>query len=160
WVRRVPRPGPGLACLGRWGPARVAGIPGPAPGTRAGTGLSGPTRSSTLPDRRCRARRPAPGQALPRSWDQVLHGHQLPAGRSHSLMLRTAHPSGALSMKLVIYPAVEPDRYQALQAAAPRAEWVNAATTAEAEAALPGADAFIGKITPALLARADRLQWV
>jgi phosphoglycerate dehydrogenase-like enzyme len=63
-------------------------------------------------------------------------------------------------MKIVIYPAVEPDRLQAFHAAAPRAEWVNAALTAEAEAAMPGADAFVGKITPALLARADRLRWV
>ena len=33
-------------------------------------------------------------------------------------------------------------------------------TASEAEAAMPGADAFIGKITPAMLARADRLRWV
>ena len=63
-------------------------------------------------------------------------------------------------MKIVIYPAVEPDRLTALQAAAPGADWVNAATAAEAEAAMPGADAFLGKITPAMLARADRLVWV
>ncbi|MGP0066903.1 MAG: D-2-hydroxyacid dehydrogenase [Isosphaeraceae bacterium] len=63
-------------------------------------------------------------------------------------------------MKLVIHPAVEPDRFRALQAAAPAAEWVNAADSAEAEAAMPGADAFIGKITPAMLAKADRLRWV
>ena len=63
-------------------------------------------------------------------------------------------------MKLVIYPAVEPDRLQALLAAAPGAEIVNAATAAQAEAAMPGADAFVGKITPAMLARADRLRWV
>jgi phosphoglycerate dehydrogenase-like enzyme len=63
-------------------------------------------------------------------------------------------------MKLVIYPAVEPDRFEALRAAAPAAEWVNARESHEAEAAMPGADAFVGKITPAMLARADRLQWV
>ena len=63
-------------------------------------------------------------------------------------------------MKLVIYPAVEPERLSALQAAAPGAEWVNAASALEAEAAMPGTDAFIGKITPAMLARADRLAWV
>ena len=63
-------------------------------------------------------------------------------------------------MKFVIHPAVEPDRLVALRAAAPGAEWVNAATAVEAEAAMPGADAFIGKITPAMLARADRLAWV
>jgi phosphoglycerate dehydrogenase-like enzyme len=63
-------------------------------------------------------------------------------------------------MKLVIHPAVEPDRFDALRAAAPEAEWVNAATAAEAEAAMTGADGFLGKITPAMLARADRLRWV
>jgi phosphoglycerate dehydrogenase-like enzyme len=63
-------------------------------------------------------------------------------------------------MKLVIYPAVEPDRLQALQAAAPGAEWINALEASEAEAAMPGADAFVGKVTPTMLARADRLRWV
>ncbi|HEX8202963.1 MAG TPA: D-2-hydroxyacid dehydrogenase [Isosphaeraceae bacterium] len=47
----------------------------------------------------------------------------------------------------------------ALQAEAPDAEWVNAADPAEALAAMPGADAFLGKITPELLARANNLRW-
>ena len=64
------------------------------------------------------------------------------------------------SMKVVIYPAVEAERLAALQAAAPGAEWVNAADPHEAEAAMPGTDALMGKITPAMLARADRLAWV
>lgn len=63
-------------------------------------------------------------------------------------------------MKFVIHPAVEPDRLAALQAAAPAAEWVNARNESEALPAMPEADAFLGKITPALLARADRLRWV
>src|SRR5271169_1807048 len=63
-------------------------------------------------------------------------------------------------MKIVIFPAVEPVRFRSLVAAAPAAEWVNAATAGLAEAAMPGADAFVGKITPAMLARADRLAWV
>ena len=63
-------------------------------------------------------------------------------------------------MKLVIHPAVEADRLAVLRHAAPGAEWVNAATAAEALAAMPGADAFLGKITPAMLERADRLRWV
>src|SRR5215207_6973927 len=62
--------------------------------------------------------------------------------------------------KIVIHPAVEPERLDALRAEAPDAEWVNAADPAEALAAMPGADAFLGKITPELLARADRLRWV
>jgi phosphoglycerate dehydrogenase-like enzyme len=64
-------------------------------------------------------------------------------------------------MKLVIHPAVEPDRLEALQAASGGgASIVNASSAAEAEAAMPGADAVIGKITPAMLASADRLRWV
>jgi phosphoglycerate dehydrogenase-like enzyme len=63
-------------------------------------------------------------------------------------------------MKLVIYPAVEPDRLGSLRRTAPELEFVNAATAALAEAAMPDADALLGKITPAMLARADRLRWV
>jgi phosphoglycerate dehydrogenase-like enzyme len=63
-------------------------------------------------------------------------------------------------MKLVIHPAVEPERLRALRAAAPGAEWVNAADEAEAVAAMPGADALLGKMMPRMLAAADRLRWV
>ncbi len=63
-------------------------------------------------------------------------------------------------MKLVIHPAVELERWEVLRAAAPEAEWVNADTEAKAEEAMPGADGFLGKITPEMLARADRLRWV
>lgn len=63
-------------------------------------------------------------------------------------------------MKIVVHPAIEPDRLAALSAEAPEAEWVNAATRNDALAAMPGADAFLGKITPDLLAKADRLRWV
>ncbi len=63
-------------------------------------------------------------------------------------------------MKFVIHPAVEPERLSALRASAPSAEWVNAPDPAAALASMPGADAFLGKITPELLARADRLRWV
>jgi phosphoglycerate dehydrogenase-like enzyme len=63
-------------------------------------------------------------------------------------------------MKLVIHPAVEPDRLLSLQLAAPEAEWVNATTQDEALDAIPGADGFLGKVTPAMLDRADRLRWV
>ena len=63
-------------------------------------------------------------------------------------------------MKLVIHPAVEPDRLAALRHAVPGAEWVNASTIDQAIDAIPGADAFLGKITPEILGRADRLRWV
>jgi phosphoglycerate dehydrogenase-like enzyme len=62
--------------------------------------------------------------------------------------------------KIVIHPAVDADRLRGFRAAAPEAEFVNAASADEAEAAMPGAVAFLGKITPAMLARADRLRWV
>lgn len=63
-------------------------------------------------------------------------------------------------MKLVIHPAVEPERLTALRSAAPGADWVNAVDAAEAESAIIGADGFLGKISPTMLARADRLRWV
>ena len=63
-------------------------------------------------------------------------------------------------MKLIIHPAVELERLEVFRAAVPGVQWVNAASAAEAEAAMPGADGFLGKITPAMLARADRLRWV
>lgn len=63
-------------------------------------------------------------------------------------------------MKLVIHPAVESERQDAFRRAAPGAEWVNAATPAEAVEAMPGADGFLGKITPEMLDKADRLRWV
>ena len=63
-------------------------------------------------------------------------------------------------MKFVIHPAIEPQRLAVLEAEAPTAEWVNAADADAAADAMPGADAFLGKITPEALARADRLRWV
>jgi len=63
-------------------------------------------------------------------------------------------------MKLVIHPAVEPERLKVLRAAVPGAEWVNAESEVQAEEAMPGTHGLLGKITPAMLARADRLRWV
>jgi phosphoglycerate dehydrogenase-like enzyme len=63
-------------------------------------------------------------------------------------------------MRLVIYPAVETARLARLQAVAPGAEWVNATAESEALPAMAGADALLGKITPALLAASDSLRWV
>jgi len=63
-------------------------------------------------------------------------------------------------MKLVVHPVVESERLESFRSAAPEAAWVVAASTGEAAAAMPGADGFLGKITPAMLARADRLRWV
>lgn len=63
-------------------------------------------------------------------------------------------------MKLVVYPPIESDRLQKVVAAAGPMEVVNAATADAALAAIADADAFFGKLTPQLLARAGRLRWV
>lgn len=63
-------------------------------------------------------------------------------------------------MKILIHPSVDPDRFTAFREAVPDASWVNATTGSEAEAAIPDADAFLGKISAAMLARAKRLRWV
>ena len=63
-------------------------------------------------------------------------------------------------MKFVIYPAIDSGRLAVLRAEAPTADWVNADSADAAEAAIVGADAFLGKITPEVLARADRLRWI
>ncbi len=64
-------------------------------------------------------------------------------------------------MKIVIHPAVEPDRLAALlETADGRARLVNASTMDEVLAEVPDADAFLGKITPEALARAEKLRWI
>lgn len=63
-------------------------------------------------------------------------------------------------MKLVIHPPVDPDRLARLTAAAGPAVVVNAADEATAISEVADADAFLGKITPPILAPAARLRWV
>lgn len=63
-------------------------------------------------------------------------------------------------MKFVVHPAIDPDRLESLWRSVPGAEWVNARDGSEAVKAIPGADALLGKITPSILERADRLRWV
>src|SRR3954468_15993315 len=63
-------------------------------------------------------------------------------------------------MKIVIHPAVDPDRLAALRAVATGVDLVNAEDESRALAAIGGADGLLGKITPGLLAKADRLRWV
>lgn len=63
-------------------------------------------------------------------------------------------------MKFIIHPQIEPERLAALRAEAPDAEWINATDASAAVAEMPGTDAFLGKITPEMLAAADRLRWV
>jgi phosphoglycerate dehydrogenase-like enzyme len=63
-------------------------------------------------------------------------------------------------MKLVIHPPVEPERLARITAAAGAMQVVNAADETQALQHMPDADAFFGKLTPALLAAAPRLRWV
>lgn len=63
-------------------------------------------------------------------------------------------------MSLVLHPAVDAARLDAIRRAAAGLRIVNAATTDDTLAAMPDATAFYGKITPGLLAAAPRLKWV
>jgi phosphoglycerate dehydrogenase-like enzyme len=63
-------------------------------------------------------------------------------------------------MKLVIHPPVESERLEHIRFAADPMTVINAADEAEALAHMAEADAFFGKITPALLAAGRQLRWV
>ena len=63
-------------------------------------------------------------------------------------------------MKYLIHPAVENERLEVLQRVAPTATWVNAVDPESAIEAITGASAFLGKIQPEMLAKADQLKWV
>lgn len=63
-------------------------------------------------------------------------------------------------MKMVLYPAVEPQRLARIADAAGPMRLANAAAEADAVAEVADADAFFGKITPPILDAAGRLRWV
>jgi phosphoglycerate dehydrogenase-like enzyme len=63
-------------------------------------------------------------------------------------------------MKLVIHPPVEAERLARISDAAGPMVVVNAGDEEHALREMPDADAFFGKLTPALLAGAARLRWV
>ncbi len=63
-------------------------------------------------------------------------------------------------MKLVIHPAVDNLRLEAIAAVCPGATVVNASDEVAAIAAMPGTAGVLGKITAAMLDRADELKWV
>lgn len=63
-------------------------------------------------------------------------------------------------MKLVIHPPVDAERLKKIVTAADRMMVVNAADEAVAVEQIADADAFFGKVTPAMLAAAQRLRWV
>ncbi len=63
-------------------------------------------------------------------------------------------------MKLVLCPPVETERLEKIRQAAGTMAVVNAASESEALREIADADAFFGKMTPALLAAAKKLRWV
>ncbi len=63
-------------------------------------------------------------------------------------------------MKLVIYPAVEPERLARIEQAAGAMVIDNVLEEAIAVDAIKDADAFFGKLTPAMLAASTKLRWV
>lgn len=63
-------------------------------------------------------------------------------------------------MKLVMHPAVGPNRLARIREAAGGMKVANCRGEAEAEREIASADAFFGKLTPAMLAVAKRLRWV
>ncbi len=63
-------------------------------------------------------------------------------------------------MKLAIHPPVEAARLARIVEAAGSMAVANCQTPEEALDAVADADAFFGKMTPALLARAQRLKWI
>ncbi len=62
-------------------------------------------------------------------------------------------------LKLVLFPAVEPDRLEKIERAAAPMRVANCADEEQAAAETADADAFFGKMTPKLLARARKLRW-
>lgn len=63
-------------------------------------------------------------------------------------------------MRLVIYPGLADERLDQVRAAAPDVEIVDAPDEATAIASIDEADAFFGKMTPAILPNATRLRWI
>lgn len=62
--------------------------------------------------------------------------------------------------KLVIYPSIDEERLDQVREAVGKMKIVNANDEAEAALAIVDATAFFGKITPELLERANKLEWI
>ena len=112
-------------------------------------------------------RRPGVGRGVQRAGDrEIARPGVRPPTRTAPVPDRRldprdrAPPQDHRRMKFAIHPAVEADRLDSLRRVAPDATWINAETPEAAEVAIEGADAFLGKITPSILAKADRLRWV
>ncbi len=62
--------------------------------------------------------------------------------------------------KLLVHPALDSQRQQALASAAPRLHIAHISDPGEAEEEIRLAEGFLGKLTPGLLRQAERLTWV
>ena len=62
-------------------------------------------------------------------------------------------------MKLVAYPEVEPDRLERIKSACAPMRVANCGSESDAVREIADADAFFGKLTPEMLAAAQRLRW-
>lgn len=63
-------------------------------------------------------------------------------------------------MKMVLHPAVESNRLEAIQKAAGEMTIVNAENLTDTIREIADADAFFGKLTPEILTAANQLRWV
>ena len=63
-------------------------------------------------------------------------------------------------MKLIIYPAIEPERLEKIVRVAGEMLVVNITSEQQAVEQIVEADAFFGKLTPSFLSAASRLKWV
>lgn len=98
------------------------------------------------------------------AWEGQNHGWNAADFRRPRLCFLPFHVTpinpNAASLRLVLHPPVEDERLKQIAEAARPMTVVNAATPADALAAIATADAFFGKLTPPLLAAAGRLRWV
>lgn len=63
-------------------------------------------------------------------------------------------------MKLVLFPEVDPERFEKIELAAAPMRVVNCSDEQHAANEIVEADAFFGKLTPTILASARKLRWV
>ena len=170
-VRRVSLARP-RSTLGRRSADLLARLPRAGAGASAGTRACTSSPAASLPDRRRGADRrhltAAPATQLARSAisdvrlsrSVACSCRPTGAGRIHWIdngvrcplapgrSVRRPTQQSRYPMKLVIYPAVEPDRLLALQAAADGSEWVNAASRRRGGGRHARRRRFLGKITP------------
>ncbi len=68
--------------------------------------------------------------------------------------------SASESKKILIFPAINSERLQSIQKISKRLSVINTSDRVEALREITDADAFSGKMSPELLSRAKKLQWI